>query len=72
VRKHAFRECGKATANPFAFSGGTTINVTPNLHNVIVITVIACLGILALRMAAKTQAGGLPVLGSVLKTAATV
>ena len=36
------------------------------------ITIIACLGILALRMAAKTAAGNVPVLGSVLKTAATV
>ena len=47
------------------------MNIRPNVHNVVVIVAIAVLGILALRLAAKTQAAQLPVVGQVLRTAAT-
>lgn len=42
-----------------------------SLHNVLMIALVAILGILALRMAAKTGLGDVPVVGSVLKTGAT-
>lgn len=47
------------------------MNLKPSLHNVILIVAIAVLGILALRMAGKTGLSNVPVLGSVLTTAAT-
>lgn len=47
------------------------INLKPSVHNVVLIVAIAVLGILALRMAAKTGLAGVPVVGSVVKTAAT-
>lgn len=47
------------------------MNITPNVHNVVIIVAVAVLGILALRMAAKTAVGNVPVLGQVVKTAAT-
>jgi hypothetical protein len=47
------------------------LNVKPSVHNFVLIAAIAILGILALRMAAKTGLGGVPVVGSILKTAAT-
>jgi uncharacterized membrane protein (DUF4010 family) len=43
----------------------------PSLHNVVLIVAIAVLGILALRMAGKTGLANVPVVGSVVKTAAT-
>lgn len=45
--------------------------VRPTVHNVVLIVAIAVLGILALRMASKTQLANLPVVGSIVKTAAT-
>ena len=47
------------------------MNLKPSLHNVVLIVGIAVLGILALRMASKTGLANVPVLGSVVKTAAT-
>lgn len=47
------------------------MNIRLSLHNVLLITLVAILGILALRMAAKTQLGEVPVVGSFLKTGAT-
>ena len=47
------------------------MNIRPNVHNIVVIVAIAVLGILVLRLAAKTQAAQLPVVGQVLRTAAT-
>lgn len=48
------------------------MNIGVSLHNVILIVALAVLGILALRLAAKVpQISGLPVVGSVVKTAAT-
>lgn len=47
------------------------MNIRLSLHNVLLITLVAILGILALRMASKTGLGGLPVVGSFVKTAAT-
>lgn len=47
------------------------MNVKLSLHNVLMIGAIAVLFILALRMASKTRAASLPVVGSVLKTGAT-
>lgn len=45
------------------------LNIKPNLHNAVVIIAIAVLGILAMRVAAGTFLGQVPVLGQVLKTA---
>lgn len=47
------------------------MNIRLSLHNVLLITLVAILGILALRMASKTGIGDLPVVGQVFKTAAT-
>lgn len=46
------------------------MNIKPSLHNVIMIVAIAVLGILLIRLASKSPAGRVPVLGSVLKTGA--
>jgi hypothetical protein len=47
------------------------VNIAINLHNVIVIVGIAILGILAFRMLAKVpQVSNVPVVGSVVRTAA--
>lgn len=48
-----------------------TINVKPSVHNVVLIVAIAVLGILLLRMASKTGLANVPVVGSVVRTAAT-
>lgn len=50
---------------------GGPLNIRLSLHNVLLITLVAILGILALRMASKTGIGDLPVVGQVFKTAAT-
>jgi hypothetical protein len=47
------------------------VNVRLSLHNVLMIGIIAVLFILAIRMASKTGAAQVPVLGSILKTGAT-
>ena len=47
------------------------MNIRLSLHNVILITAVAVLGILLLRMASKTAIGNVPVLGQVVKTGAT-
>ena len=47
------------------------MNVTPNLHNVVMIGVIAILVILAVRVAAKSPAGSVPVVGQVLRVGAS-
>jgi hypothetical protein len=47
------------------------MNIRLSLHNVLLITAIAILGILLVRMAAKTGLGNVPVVGQVFKTAAT-
>lgn len=47
------------------------MNITPNLHNVVMIGVIAILIILAVRLAAKSPAGNVPLLGQALRVGAT-
>ena len=47
------------------------MNIRPNVHNVVIIIAIAVLGILALRLAAKSQLAQLPVVGQVVRAAAT-
>lgn len=47
------------------------MNIKPNVHNAVMIIALAVLGILALRLAAKTQLSNVPVVGAVVKTAAT-
>lgn len=47
------------------------MNVRLSLHNVLMIGIIAILFILALRMASKTGLKNVPVVGSVVSTAAT-
>jgi hypothetical protein len=47
------------------------VNVRLSLHNVLMIVAIAVLGILVLRMAAKTGLRNVPVVGQVLATGAT-
>ena len=47
------------------------MNLSPTVHNVVMIGVIAVLVILALRLAAKSPAGNLPIVGQALKVGAT-
>lgn len=47
------------------------MNVSPNLHNVVMIGIIAILVILAVRLAAKSPAGSLPVVGQALRVGAS-
>lgn len=47
------------------------MNIRLSLHNVLLITLVAVLGILALRMASKTGLKNVPVVGQVLSTGAT-
>jgi hypothetical protein len=47
------------------------LNIKPSLHNAVMIIAFAVLGILALRIAAGTALGQVPVVGQVLKTAST-
>lgn len=47
------------------------MNVTPSVHNVVMIGIIAILVILAVRLAAKSPAGNLPVVGQALKVGAS-
>jgi len=47
------------------------VNVRLSFHNVLMIVAIAVLGILVLRMAAKTGLRNVPVVGQVLATGAT-
>jgi hypothetical protein len=47
------------------------LNIRLSLHNAILITAVAVLGILLLRMASKTALAGVPVVGQVIGTAAT-
>lgn len=47
------------------------MNIRLSLHNVILIVAVAILGILLLRMAAKTGLRNVPVIGQVVGTAAT-
>lgn len=47
------------------------MNVRLSFHNVLMIVAIAVLGILVLRMAAKTGLRNVPVVGQVLATGAT-
>lgn len=47
------------------------MNIKPSVHNVVVIVAIAVIGILALRLAAKSGVANLPVVGQVVKTAAS-
>lgn len=47
------------------------MNVRLSLHNVLLIVAIAVLGILALRMVAKTGVRNVPVLGQVVGLGAT-
>jgi hypothetical protein len=49
--------------------GCDDLNIKPNLHNAVMIVAFAVLGILALRIAAGTALGNVPVVGQVLKTA---
>jgi len=47
------------------------VNIKPNLHNAVVITAIAVLGILALKLAARTQAANWPIVGQGLRLGAS-
>jgi hypothetical protein len=47
------------------------MNIRLSLHNVLLITAVAVLGILLLRVAAKTGVSNVPVLGQVIRTGAT-
>lgn len=47
------------------------MNLSPTVHNVVMIGIIAVLVILALRLAAKSPAGSLPVVGQALKVGAS-
>lgn len=47
------------------------MNIKLNVHNVVLVGVIAVLFILAMRLAAKTAAGNIPVVGDVVKLAAS-
>lgn len=47
------------------------MNIKPTVHNVVVITAVAVIGILLLRLAARTQLASVPVVGSVVKVAAS-
>lgn len=47
------------------------MNIKPSVHNVVVIVAIAVIGILALRLASKSGLANLPVVGQVVKTAAS-
>lgn len=48
------------------------MNVKPTLHNLIVITLLAAVGGLIAAMAARTQLGNVPALGTALKTIAGI
>jgi hypothetical protein len=50
---------------------GGPVNIRLSLHNVLLITAVAVLGILLLRMASKTGLRDVPVVGQVFATAAT-
>lgn len=43
------------------------MNISPNLHNVVMIGLVAILVILAVRVAAKSPAGKVPILGDALR-----
>jgi hypothetical protein len=47
------------------------LNIRLNIHNVVMIGVVAILVILAFRMAAKTQLAGLPIVGNVVRVGAS-
>ena len=47
------------------------MNIRLSLHNVLLITAVAILGILLVRMASRTGLSNVPVVGQVLGTAAT-
>lgn len=48
-----------------------SLNLKLNVHNVVVIGIIAVLFILAMRLAARTAVAGVPVVGDVVKLAAS-
>jgi hypothetical protein len=47
------------------------LNIKPNLHNAVMIVAFAVLGILLMRIAARTQLASVPVVGQILKTASS-
>jgi hypothetical protein len=47
------------------------VNIKLSAHNVVLIVLIAVLGIMAMRWAAKGPAGSLPVIGSVFRLGGT-
>jgi hypothetical protein len=47
------------------------LNIKLNVHNVVLVGVIAVLFILAMRLAARTAVSGVPVVGDVVKLAAS-
>lgn len=46
------------------------MNLRANVHNFILVTVIAVLGLLLLKMAARTRLSSTPLVGPILQTAA--